>query len=90
MDLALNNLQRLICHKTQTTNQLSNFDAMFCGVVQFATNYKADAYIRGEILILILTSWLKDSLDLENLRYKIFFQAQFALSESVVACLYSV
>ena len=22
MDLALNNLQRLICHKTQTTNQL--------------------------------------------------------------------
>ena len=23
MDLALNNLQRLICHKTQTTNQLT-------------------------------------------------------------------
>ena len=25
MDLALNNLQRLICHKTQTTNQLFSF-----------------------------------------------------------------
>ena len=24
MDLALNNLQRLICHKTQTTNQLTD------------------------------------------------------------------
>ena len=24
MDLALNNLQRLICHKTQTTNQQTN------------------------------------------------------------------
>ena len=25
MDLALNNLQRLICHETQTTNQLFGF-----------------------------------------------------------------
>ena len=25
MDLALNNLQWLICHKTQTTNQQTNF-----------------------------------------------------------------
>ena len=25
MDLALNNLQRLICHKTQTTNQTKRF-----------------------------------------------------------------
>ena len=25
MDLALNNLQRLICHKTQTTNQQQPF-----------------------------------------------------------------
>ena len=25
MDLALNNLQRLICHKTQQTNQLIEF-----------------------------------------------------------------
>ena len=25
MDLALNNLQKLICHKTQTTNQLNHF-----------------------------------------------------------------
>ncbi len=25
MDLALNNQQRLICHKTQTTNQLTNY-----------------------------------------------------------------
>ena len=24
MDLALNNLQKLICHKTQLTNQLTN------------------------------------------------------------------
>ena len=24
MDLALNNLQKLICHKTQPTNQLTN------------------------------------------------------------------
>ena len=26
MDLALNSLQMLICHKTQTTNQLTNID----------------------------------------------------------------
>ena len=25
MDLALNNLQKLICHKTQQTNQPTNF-----------------------------------------------------------------
>ena len=26
MDLALNNLQKLICHKTQTTNQSTKID----------------------------------------------------------------
>ena len=29
MDLALNNLQRLICHKTQTTNQATFFSFFF-------------------------------------------------------------
>ena len=29
MDLALNNLQRLICHKTQETNQQINTDVSF-------------------------------------------------------------
>ena len=28
MDLALINLQRLICHKTQTTNQLAEMNVM--------------------------------------------------------------
>ena len=34
MDLALNNLQRLICHKTQTTNQPNTIKAIF-----FLTQY---------------------------------------------------
>ena len=29
MDLALNNLQRLICHKTQTTNQTTEQGTLF-------------------------------------------------------------
>ena len=29
MDLALNNLQRLICHKTQSTNQPTNQPSQF-------------------------------------------------------------
>ena len=29
MDLALNNLQRLICHKTQPTNQPTNHQVLF-------------------------------------------------------------
>ena len=31
MDLALNNLQRLICHKTQQTNQILIFCAILSG-----------------------------------------------------------
>ena len=36
MDLALNNLQRLICHKTQTTNQpMHKWDIMTCSLLDF-------------------------------------------------------
>ena len=39
MDLALNNLQRLICHKTQETNQSSHKCSKCCG----DNNYDEDA-----------------------------------------------
>ena len=38
MDLALNNLQRLICHKTQSINQPSNLSYRSAGILFFAKN----------------------------------------------------
>ena len=40
MDLALNNLQRLICHKTQTNEQI-NF-LVLCFICSFLVHFKND------------------------------------------------
>ena len=34
MDLALNNLQRLICHKTQPTNKFNNIQTIVKGCIR--------------------------------------------------------
>ena len=39
MDLALNNLQRLICHKTQQTNQQTN-KAQYHEIILFIINLR--------------------------------------------------
>ena len=38
MDLALNNLQRLICHKIQPTNQPTNLSIYLCVCVYVGVN----------------------------------------------------
>ena len=38
MDLALNNLQRLICHKTQQTKLISKFELQLHYYIHFQTN----------------------------------------------------
>ena len=40
MNLALNNLQRLICHKTQTTNQPTNQPKSLITIKDFSVEYK--------------------------------------------------
>ena len=56
MDLALNNLQRLICHKTQPTNQLTNQPRHLSG------NLKKSKFTCTEIktkIFISLTSFIK-------------------------------
>ena len=48
MDLALNNLQKLICHKTQTTNQQKEIHICYLEVLSF--KQKPDMSLIGIIL----------------------------------------
>ena len=54
MDLALNNLQRLICHKTQTTNQSRRIKTrVYCSLILF---YRCKESIHSETELIINSS----------------------------------
>ena len=61
MDLALNNLQRLICHKTQITNQQLRY------YIHFRTNTpeKSINLLIPQLLIKWYTTVYKDGLGIE-------------------------
>ena len=68
MDLALNNLQRLICHKTQETNQQSD-NFVYFSYVRFRLKFKICMIIELStfpiLYIYLLVLGLK--------RYEVFF-----------------
>ena len=54
MDLAWNNLQRLICHKTQTTNnQLSIYSFNYCYLTLIILCNIKHLFVGGEVIISI-------------------------------------
>ena len=59
MDLALNNLQRLICHKTQPTNQLyTGLTLCMCGCVHvYGCELAMGTHMYMGISILVSANW---------------------------------
>ena len=58
MDLALNKLQRLICHKTQPTNQPTNCISIFKTFYKISTNLLATVFLcfflrQNEVILLL-------------------------------------
>ena len=62
MDLALNNLQKLICHKTQTTNQHKNGITIILMLHNFFSSLawsKLSLLLLFHFLHIIIIIWLK-------------------------------
>ena len=60
MDFALNNLQRLICYKTQTTNELTNLRKQELNCTEYCSSRIMNLAVNNpRILIFHLTKKLK-------------------------------
>ena len=80
MDLALNNLQRLICHKNQPTNQLKVnvldrlvFGLVYCNVAVHHVSY----YATGDFFRLTGISGCEKTLISEDLSLSVLSQQQY-------------
>ena len=76
MDLALNNLQRLICHKSQQTNQPNHPKKVFCHLEHFIEDKKDGNHF---LYVLEITV---DRLQHNNVN-PIFFSACLSLNVSL-------
>ena len=66
MDLALNNLQRLICHKTQQTNQSDTIMSPAGGVIDLLGSWSLTSWISQ---IQMFFSYQKDHCEASELMY---------------------